>query len=41
LTAAVSVAALRQLLSEGFMGSERALGEYLKQRLLELSESTA
>jgi acetylornithine/N-succinyldiaminopimelate aminotransferase len=38
LMAAVGVAVLRKLLSEGFMESVRARGEYLKQRLLELSE---
>lgn len=38
LMAAVGVAVLRKLLSAGFMESVRARGEYLKQRLLELSE---
>lgn len=38
LMAAVGVAVLRKLLSEGFMESVRARGEYLKKRLLELSE---
>ena len=38
LMAAVGVAVLRKLLSEGFMESVQARGEYLKKRLLELSE---
>ena len=38
LMAAVGVAVLRKLLSAGFMESVRARGEYLKKRLLELSE---
>ena len=38
LMAAVGVAVLRKLLSEGFLESVRARGEYLKKRLLELSE---
>ncbi|WP_153162990.1 acetylornithine transaminase [Zoogloea sp. 1C4] len=38
LMAAVGVAVLRKLLSEGFLESVQARGEYLKKRLLELSE---
>ncbi len=38
LMAAVGVAVLRKLLSAGFMESVQARGEYLKKRLLELSE---